>query len=47
LLIFLSFSGFKYKDEVIAFVGAAIIGLHVLQWIDEQKFINSGNEQGQ
>lgn len=40
ILILLAFSAFKYKNEVIALIGGAIIGLHILQWRDEYAFIS-------
>lgn len=40
ILILLACSKFKYKNEVIALIGGAIIGLHVLQWRDEYAFIS-------
>ena len=43
ILIWLSFTNFKFKDQMIAVIGSAIIGLHLFQWYDEQKFISSQN----
>jgi len=40
VLILLAVSKFKYKNESIALIGGAIIGLHILQWSDEVKFIS-------
>lgn len=42
LLICLALTKFEYKNELIAFIGAAIIGLHILQWRDETAYINEG-----
>jgi dipeptide/tripeptide permease len=44
VLIWLAFSNFKYKNEMIATIGSAIIGLHIFQWYDEQRFILSKGE---
>jgi hypothetical protein len=41
VLIWLAFSKYKYKNEIIAAIGSAIIGLHIFQWYDEQQFINN------
>ena len=41
ILIWLSFSKFEFKNQIIAAIGGAIIGLHILQWYDEHKFISS------
>ena len=41
LLICLAFTKFRYKNELVALIGAAIIGLHTLQWRDEWRFIKS------
>uniref|UniRef100_A0A6C0KS73 Uncharacterized protein n=1 Tax=viral metagenome TaxID=1070528 RepID=A0A6C0KS73_9ZZZZ len=41
ILIILAYSKFKYKNEVIAFIGGAIIGLHLIQWKDEHDFIST------
>lgn len=41
ILIIIAFTNFKYKNEFIAFIGAAIIGLHILQFIDEQRYIQN------
>ena len=40
ILILLAFSKVKYKNEVIAMIGGAIIGLHMFQWKDEYAFIS-------
>ena len=39
ILISIAFLNLKYKNEIIVFIGAAIIGLHINQFIDEQKYI--------
>lgn len=41
ILIWLSLTKFQFKNQIIAAIGAAIIGLHVFQWYDENKFISS------
>jgi len=41
ILIWLSSTKFQFKNQIIAAIGAAIIGLHVFQWYDENKFISS------
>lgn len=40
ILILLAFCKFQYTNEVIASIGGAIIGLHLLQWRDEYTFIS-------
>ena len=41
ILICIAFFNVKYKNEIIVFIGSAIIGLHILQFIDEQKYISN------
>jgi hypothetical protein len=41
ILIWLSSTKFEFKNPIIAAIGAAIIGLHIFQWYDENKFISS------
>ena len=39
ILILVASTSFSRKNDVVAFIGAAIIGLHILQWRDETHFI--------
>ena len=41
VLIYLSTYSGPYKNNIIAIIGGAIIGLHILQWKDETLIINS------
>lgn len=39
ILIILGYSKYHYKNSIIIFIGSAIIGLHLLQIINELNFI--------
>lgn len=39
ILIVLSLTNYKYKNQIITIIGAAIIGLHIYQWINERQMI--------
>jgi hypothetical protein len=41
ILILMAVYNYKYTNEVIAFIGAAIIGLHCYQYINEMKLIRT------
>jgi hypothetical protein len=41
ILICIAFLDLSYKNEIIVFIGAAIIGLHISQFMDERKYILS------
>lgn len=45
VLIVLAATEWKYKNQVIAFIGAAIIGLHVYQFINEQQAIKTNGSK--
>lgn len=38
-LIIVGISNFQYRNQVTVFIGAAIIGLHIYQWINEENTI--------
>jgi len=40
-LITVALIDWKYKDQVIVFIGSAIIGLHIYQHINEQQLIHN------
>ena len=42
-LILLASTQFKYKNDLIALIGGAIIGLHIMQWRDENAFISGSS----
>ena len=39
VLVGLSIGGYRYRNEVIAFIGASIVGLHIYQWVNEMQAI--------
>ena len=39
LLIALALTNYKYKNQITTVIGAAIIGLHIYQWINEMQMI--------
>ena len=41
ILIILSLTNYKYKNQIITVIGAAIIGLHIYQWINEMQMIDA------
>ena len=41
LLIILAYTNWKYKNQIITFIGSAIIGLHIYQFINEQNLIKT------
>lgn len=41
-LIYVTLTNSKYKDKLIVFIGASIIGLHIYQYNNEQDFIRNG-----
>ena len=41
ILVTLSLTNYKYKNEIIALIGSSIIGLHIYQWINEIQTINA------
>ncbi len=41
LLIFVTYTNYRHKDVVIAFIGSSIIGLHIYQYYNEMAFINN------
>jgi uncharacterized membrane protein YczE len=43
ILIILSITNYKYKNQIIILIGSAIIGLHIYQWINEMQIIKKKN----
>lgn len=41
ILILMAIYNYKYTNEVIAFIGASIIGLHLFQYYNEMKLIKT------
>jgi hypothetical protein len=41
ILIILSLTNYSYKNQIITVIGAAIIGLHIYQWINEMQMIDA------
>lgn len=42
-LIIAGISKFQHRDYVIIFIGSAIIGLHIYQWINEEDMIRKNS----
>ena len=45
LLIILGYSNYKYKNQIIIFIGSVIIGLHIIQMINEFRYIKNYRNQ--
>jgi uncharacterized membrane protein YczE len=41
ILIILSLTNYSYKNQIITVIGAAIIGLHIYQWVNEMQMIDA------
>ena len=45
VLVGLSLGGYRYRNEIIGFIGAAIVGLHLYQWKNEMDAIKERGSQ--
>jgi len=45
ILVALSFSRYEYKNHVICFIGSAIVGLHLYQFKNEKKLIDTEGKE--
>ena len=41
ILVIISMTNYKYKNQITIMIGASIIGLHIYQWINEMQMIDT------